>query len=193
MKNGKLKMHNMKNIYLILAIAIITMSSCMRNTHKELKEVEEMQEVAALTMMDLHYIVTDSGYIKYDFETPEMQQYDNAEEPYIDFPNGLKFKMYSNKGEILKSRIRCNNAKYYKTRKLWELNYDVEATTEKNDILNTEQLFWDTQNHRIYSDKFVKITTQHQIITGKGFESDEKLSQYEIKRPGGEIELEDKN
>ncbi len=186
-------MHNMKNIYLILAIAIITMSSCMRNTHKELKEVEEMQEVAALTMMDLHSIVTDSGYIKYDFETPEMQQYDNAEEPYIDFPNGLKFKMYSNKGEILKSRIRCNNAKYYKTRKLWELNYDVEATTEKNDILNTEQLFWDTQNHRIYSDKFVKITTQHQIITGKGFESDEKLSQYEIKRPGGEIELEDKN
>ncbi|MDO4461284.1 MAG: LPS export ABC transporter periplasmic protein LptC [Bacteroidia bacterium] len=181
----------MKYIYSLIALVLLSSTSCMRNTNKELKEVEEMQEVASLSMRDLHTIVTDSGYMKYEFETPEMHQYDNAEEPYIDFPNGLKFRMYSEHGQLTKSRIRCNNAKYYKTRKLWELNFDVEATTEKNDILNTEQLFWDTQNHKIYSDKFVKITTKHQVITGKGFESDEKLSQYEIKRPGGEIELEE--
>lgn len=182
----------MKYIYTILTAIAITASSCMRNSDKELKDVEEIEQSASLGMKDIHTCVTDSGFLKYEFEAPEMNQYDNVEEPYIDFPNGLKFRMYSDQGSVVKSRIRCNNAKYYKTTKIWELNYDVEATTAKNEILNTEQLFWDSQKHTIYSEKFVKITTQHQIITGIGFESDEKLSKYEIKRPGGEIELEDK-
>ena len=82
---------------------------------------------------------------------------------------------------------------FYKERNLWELNNDVEALTEKGERLNTEQLFWDTKEHRIYSEKFVKITTQNQVITGVGFESDEKLSKYEIKRPGGEIAVQKKD
>lgn len=185
-------MNNMKYTYIIVVLLAVLASSCMRNSDKELKDIEEIQESASLGMKDVHSCVTDSGFIKYEFESPEMNQYDNVEEPYIDFPNGLKFKMYSEKGTIVKSRIRCNKARYYKTTKIWELNNDVEAMTAKNEVLNTEQLFWDTQKHSIYSEKFVKITTQHQVITGIGFESDEKLSKYEIKRPGGEIELEDK-
>ncbi len=165
----------------------------MKNSSKELEEVEAEQERASLAAYDLHSVVTDSGYYRYEFETPELQQYDNLEEPYVDFPYGLKFKMYSERGTLLKTTIRCNNARYYKPRKLWELNHDVEAVTEKNEILNTEQLFWDTESRRIYSDKFVKITTQNQIITGIGFESDDRMSKYEIKRPGGEIEVESKD
>lgn len=174
-----------------LAISVcLLLASCFENSDKELNDVAEIMGNASLTMTDVRTCVTDSGYIKYEFETPEMQQFDDVEEPYIYFPNGLKFRMYAENGTLLKSRIRCNNATYYKTTKVWELNNDVEAMTQKGDILNTEQMFWDTDKHRIYSEKFVKITTSHQIITGKGFESDEKLSYYEIKRPGGEIELE---
>ncbi len=179
--------------YLSLAVVVLlalAQTSCIHNTNKELQTVEAQQEMASFGAKDLHTIVTDSGYYKYEFETPQLAQYDNVEEPYIDFPVGLKFKMYGNSGTIVKTRIRCNNAKYYNETAIWELNNDVEAVTEKNDILSTEQLFWDTKEHRIYSEKFVKITTQNQIITGYGFESDEKLSKYEIKRPGGEIEVD---
>ena len=62
--------------------------------------------------------------------------------------------------------------------------------TEKGDILNTEQMFWNTKEHVIYSDKFVKITTASQIIMGYGFESDERMSKYEIRRPSGQIEVD---
>ena len=178
---------------LLLAVVVLlaqAFSSCIHKTNKELQTVEAQQEMASFGAKDLHTVVTDSGFYKYEFETPQLSQYDNVEVPYIDFPVGLKFKMYGNKGKMIKTKIRCNNAKYYKDDALWELNNDVEAVTEKNDILNTEQLFWNTKEHRIYSDKFVKITTKNQIITGYGFESDEKLSKYEIKHPGGEIEVD---
>lgn len=175
---------------ILLLLAVFFFASCIENTTEELHDVEDDQERTTLSVMDLHTIVTDSGYFRYEFETPELHQYDNIEDPYIKFPYGLKFKMYANKGSYVKSRIRCNNAKYFKNRNLWELNNDVEAVTEKGDILNTEQMFWNTAEHHIYSDKFVKITTKSQIITGVGFESDEKLSKYEIKNPGGEIEVD---
>ncbi|MCQ2203193.1 MAG: LPS export ABC transporter periplasmic protein LptC [Bacteroidales bacterium] len=174
----------------VVVFLSLAFSSCIHNTQEEIRDVEDMQQMASLAVRDLHTVVTDSGFFKYEFETPELAQYDNAEEPYIDFPQGLKFKMYSEKGTLEKSRIRCNNAKYYKDKNLWELNNDVEAVTQKGEILNTEQLFWDTKEHTIQSDKFVKITTKNQVITGYGFESDEKLSKYEIKHPGGEIEVD---
>lgn len=188
-------MQSRKNIFIsrsnaLALLLVLTFFSCIHNTNKELKEIEEEQETPSITMLDLHTIVTDSGYYKYDFETPDLRQYDNVEEPYVYFPLGLKFKMFSNKGTDIKTTIRCNNARYYKNKNLWELNNDVEATSQKDDVLNTEQLFWDTKEHRIYSDKFVKISTKNQVITGYGFESDEKLSKYEIKNPGGEIEIE---
>ena len=165
-------------------------ASCMRNSSVELKAVELEQERASLSAFDLHTFVTDTGVFKYEFETPELHQYDNAEEPYVDFPGGLTFKGYANNGNTVSSKIRCNNAKFYKKKDLWELNNDVEAMTEKGDILNTEQLFWNTKTRRIYSEKFVKITTKGQLITGRGFESDDRLSKYEIRHPGGELEIE---
>lgn len=169
----------------------LALSSCLKNEDSELKAVEQEMERASLGAYDLHTFVTDSGRYKYEFQTPELQQYDNVEEPYVDFPGGLNFKMYDNEGVSVKSRIRCNKARYYKTKNLWELNNDVEAVTLKGDILNTEQMFWDTKTRRIYSDKFVKITTKGQLITGRGFESDDNMSYYEIKHPGGEIDVKE--
>ncbi len=180
------------NALALLAIAFFfsaSLSSCMRNEDSELKAVEQEMERSSLGAYDLHTFVTDSGVYRYEFTTPELQQYDNVEEPYVDFPGGLNFKMYDKQGVKTKSRIRCNKARYYKSQNLWELNNDVEAMTEKGDILNTEQMFWDTKTRRIYSDKFVKITTKGQMITGRGFESDDRMSYYEIKNPGGEIDV----
>lgn len=174
-------------------LAVFLFVGCIENTNEELQEVEAEINRPSLSAVDYHTTVTDSGFYKYDFETPQLAQYDNVDDPYIVFPLGLTFKMYGEKGKIITSRIKCNNAFFYKERNLWELNNDVEALTEKGERLNTEQLFWDTKEHRIYSEKFVKITTQNQVITGVGFESDEKLSKYEIKRPGGEIAVQKKD
>lgn len=173
-------------------LATLFLSSCLKNEQKDLKAIETEMERASLAAYDLHTFVTDTGLYKYEFITPELQQFDNAEEPYTDFPGGLDFRMYDSDGKVIKSQVRCNKARYYKKKNLWELNNDVVALTEKGDVLNTEQMFWNTAERRIYSEKFVKINTKGQMITGRGFESDDRMSKYEIKHPGGEIDVEDK-
>ncbi len=175
---------------ILVLLAAVVFASCMRNTEQELQQIEAEQERSSLTVFDLHTVVTDTGFYRYEFESPELHQYDNLEEPIVDFPHGLRFKMFVNRGETVRMRIRCNNAKYFKQRNLWELNNDVEAINEKGNTLNTEQLYWNSDEKKIYSDKFVKITTESQVITGVGFESDDAMTKYEIKNPGGEIEIE---
>ncbi len=173
--------------FMLLAVVILT--SCKPNSNEEIQAIANKQDLPSLIVTNLETMVTDSGIVKYKLITPKLIQYDKKEEPYIDFPNGLHFLSFSLAKEVT-AQIKCNNARYHSQKELWELNNNVEAINEKGDILNSEQLFWDAKKHLIYTDKFVKLTTQTQVLTGYGLEAKEDLSWYEIKRPSGEIEID---
>jgi len=55
------------------------------------------------------------------------------------------------------------------------------AINEAGERLETELLFWDQNKELIYTDRFVKITTEDQIVQGYGLESDPRLSRRRIK------------
>jgi len=174
----------------IMLLAVVILYSCKPNSSEEIQAIADKQDLPSLTVTNLESMVTDSGIVKYKLITPKLIQYDKKEEPYIDFPQGLHFLSYSPQKEVT-AQIKCNNANYQTKKEIWELNNNVEAINEKGDILNTEQLFWDSKKHLIYSDKFVKITTKTQVLTGYGLEADENLAWYEIKKPSGDIEISD--
>ncbi|MDN5292365.1 MAG: hypothetical protein PWQ06_2604, partial [Anaerophaga sp.] len=120
----------------------------------------------------------------------EMNQYENRKQPYTEFPKGLHLIVYNDQEEI-DAQIKSNYAIYYEDENLWELQNNVEAVNFKNEVINTEQLFWDTKKHLIYSDEFIKITTETEILTGYGFESDEKFENYTIKNISGILSVEE--
>jgi hypothetical protein len=59
--------------------------------------------------------------------------------------------------------------------------------------LNTEHLIWDENQKKILSDAFVKITTAKEIIMGKGLESNQDFTQYQIKEVTGTIQLSEES
>ncbi len=83
--------------------------------------------------------------------------------------------------------MTANTAKYYEKKSLWEFNGDVEAKNLQGEIFRTEQMFWDENQKRIYSDKEISITQHTKIINGIGFESNSSLTRYTIRRPTGII------
>jgi hypothetical protein len=62
----------------------------------------------------------------------------------------------------------------------------------KGERLNTEEIIWDEQKKKIYSDKYVTIHTKDEILFGYGFESNEDFSKYKIFKLSGTIRMEDK-
>lgn len=176
--------------FLLLLAVIAFISSCRSNTPEEIKAVVDEGNFPSLSVNELESVITDSGRIAYRFRTPEMNQYKNRVKPYTEFPKGLHLIVY-NKDEEIDAQVKSDYAIYYEKEKLWELKNNVEAVNFKNEVINTEQLFWDTEKHIIYSDEFIKITTETEILTGYGFESDEKLENYTIKNISGILAVEE--
>ena len=62
------------------------------------------------------------------------------------------------------------------------------ATIKK---FESEKLFVEQRNDRIYTDRFVTITQKERIINGIGLESNQKLTKYTILEPQGIIPIEE--
>jgi hypothetical protein len=62
---------------------------------------------------------------------------------------------------------------------------------EKNEQLNTEELFWKPKEKKIFNDVFVTIRRQGDVIYGEGLEAKEDMSDYVIKKPAAEFEVKE--
>ncbi|WP_262324779.1 LPS export ABC transporter periplasmic protein LptC [Carboxylicivirga litoralis] len=175
---------------LVLLAVCFLLVGCQSNKPEEIAAITNREEIPSLIYDELEMELTDSGRIVQRLISPKVLRYDRLKEPYIDFPDGLHVIMYSIDGEI-DAQIKCRSAVHYEKKQLWELNIDVEAMNRKGEVLNTEQLFWDMKEKRIYSEKFVTITQETSVYTGTGFESDEKMENWYIKNLQGDLEFEE--
>ena len=174
---------------ILLLLALLIFYSCKPNKPEEIRQLTNIEELPSMTIESLTTTITDSGKIKYRFITPEMKQFDKREKPAIEFNKGLHLIIFD-KEQKIDAQIKSKKAIYHESDKLWELSNDVEAVNTTGEVINTELLFWDMKKKTVYSDKFIKITTDTEIITGYGFESDERMENYKIKNISGILNID---
>jgi LPS export ABC transporter protein LptC len=150
----------------------------------------DLLTLPSLSVKDVETVYTDSGRLKLILSAPLIEEYSNKESPYDEFRLGIKVVFYDGKKDPAGS-VTAKYAKYTKSSNLWELRDSVVVINEGNDKLETEELYWDETKNLIYSDRFVKITNEDQIVMGTGFESDPKLNKRKIKKVSATIFLKD--
>lgn len=129
---------------------------------------------------------TDSGILKAVIESPVMIGVKNVRNPYIEMPKGIRADFIDKTGNIESYLISEYGISYTEQKRI-VVRRNVQVLNVKCEKLETEELVWDQQKGRIYTDKFVKITTPEQIITGEGMESDQTFSDWEIMNVSGTI------
>ncbi len=150
----------------------------------------DLLTLPSLTVKDFKTVYTDSGKLQLTLSSPLMEEYDNVESPYYEFRSGIKVTFYDGHTDPT-GYVTAKYAKYTKASSLWELRDSVVVVNEGNDKLETEVLYWDETKNLIYSDRFVKITNEDQIVLGTGFESDPRLNKRKIKKVSATIYLKD--
>ena len=71
-----------------------------------------------------------------------------------EFPDGIFIEFYD-ENEILSTTLEGNKGYYYRAENLWKVTGDVKVISfEKNQQLNSEELFWDPDRKKIYTEKF---------------------------------------
>lgn len=161
--------------------------SC-KNDMEKIASFRQNDTIPVESARDIEYFYSENAVLKTKMTAQVMNRFETPES-FIELPEGFMLEMYDSAGNI-SSTITAKWARKYEQKKILEAKYDVVVTDlVENKILNTNHLVMDENQGKIYSDKFVKITTPDKIIYGDGFESDQSFSEYQILKPKGDILL----
>lgn len=80
------------------------------------------------------------------------------------------------------STLLADEGRVYQRANDLEARGHVRVTTESGIFMETDSLRWQNARAKIVSDGFVRVTRQHDIVTGYGFESDPSLDHFTLRR-----------
>lgn len=135
--------------------------------------------------------MSENGRKSYHFETPLIEGYSMAHDPYREFRKGIKITIYDENTGAESATLTANYAIFYEDRKLWEAKGDVVATNSDGRQLFTSQLFWNQATHKVYSNVDSKIVDGDEVHHCEGFESDEAMKDWSYRKLKGVTYIED--
>lgn len=134
-------------------------------------------------------LYTDSAQLKIVLKANRMLIFNkNVSEPFTVLPKGV-YVTFFDADEKISATMKADYAVRYDVTRRMEAKYGVEVLNKSGAKLETEKLIWDENSQRIYTDADVKITTDKEIIMGRGMESNQDFSKYELKKVTGTIQL----
>lgn len=134
-----------------------------------------------------HYYA-ENGIIKVRMVAEQLFELQNGDRQ---FPKGIYLEFFDETGRI-ESTLRANQAFFIKEEEVWRGVGNVEVINMlKQEQLNTEELFWKPKDQRIYTDKFVTIRMQSDVIYGEGLEAAQDMSSYRILKPKGTLQVKE--
>jgi len=167
---------------LVVAAAFV-LCSCTAKT--EVSEQIDMSSVPSQTGDSIFATQSVNGDITFRMEAPRMEKYETDTSSYEIFPSG--FDVYTYKGKDLETHIHSKQAKHTDIKnkeEKWEVFGDVVIINHLNgQKMETDTLYWDRYNHRIFTHRFVKMSSPQGFMQGYGMESDEMARNAQILKP----------
>lgn len=170
--------------YLILLLLLVGMG-CSQSDHA----APLIYEGPVNEMEDVELYHSENGKIKLKMKATAFHEFLNGDK---EFPKGVYIEFYDEQTGELSSTLQANEAFYDKEKAEWRGRGNVEVKNiQKNEQLNTEELFWKPGEKKIHTKKFVTIRQQNDVIYGQGLDANEDLSDYKIHKISGTLHVEE--
>lgn len=180
---------NLVNSNIIKSITVFIIVMLLFSCENKIDEINSLTDkTPSSNAKNITIIKTDSAKIVGKIFAKKLIKLEGEENPITEFPLGLDVKTYKNYPKI-ESSITCNYAKNFENDNIWLAQNNVIVINADGVTLNTEELYWDLNTHKIHTDKDVKITTGSEIILGKGMIANQDFTDYEILEPKGEFDI----
>ncbi|HPF64724.1 LPS export ABC transporter periplasmic protein LptC [Lentimicrobium sp.] len=179
-------------IITLKSVATFTLVAALFGCKNDLSEVARLNQpdtMATMYAKEVSISESEQGRIKYTLTAPVLRRYESPEGALIRFPEGFRVIFYDSLNpEQVRTEITADYGINNEMAKTMEARRNVVVTNYlKNEKLNTEHLIWDQNTKRVNSDVMVTITTPDKILYGEGMEADEKFYNWIIKKPRGEM------
>jgi LPS export ABC transporter protein LptC len=185
-----IKFFQHKILYLQAAI----ISSCLlfigcENDDKDISEWTE-KKVLVEEAKKVEGLFSQGGRLKAKLVAPLMIRQE-SDTMYTEFPKTLHVDFYDSLGKR-ESWLDARYGKHFENFNKVLLRDSVVVINIKGDTLKTQELWWDQNNRRFYTDKQVQIAqkTKH-IYGGKGLDASQDLTDITIMQPTGTVLVND--
>jgi LPS export ABC transporter protein LptC len=143
-------------------------------------------EIPIQSVDDMFIVQTENSIIKLRAEAPLMERFENDSLSYELFPKGIAVYGYTEEGK-LETQIIADNAKHLKFkdgRETWSAFGNVVVTNLINqEIMETDTLYWDQKNEKIYTHCYVRLYSPDGFMQGYGMQSDQRARDTELFNP----------
>ena len=137
----------------------------------------DLDETPVQVVNDMFLQQTENGVVKLRAEAPRMEKYEKDSLDYELFPEGFFVFGFDETGK-LETEIVSDNArhmKYEDGRETWEAFGNVVVKNLINqEVMETDTLYWDQENERIYTHCYVRMYSPDGFMQGYGMESDQR-------------------
>ena len=179
-----------KTAAFLAAVMFVLFPACSGKDKKLAEAIAENDTLPSMKSLGVTTLISDSGITRYKIVAEEWLIHDKKNPPYWAFEKGVYLEKFDTLFRVDAS-IKADTAYYHEKKKLWELRGHVQILSQRGDRFQTDLLFWDEKKEKVYSDKFIQIEQEDKVIKGYGFESNQDLSEYEIKNTTGIFTIED--
>ena len=120
----------------------------------------DLSETPVQTVTDMFIVQTENSGLQMRAEAPLMEKYERDTLSYELFPKGFFVYGYTDEGR-LETRItsdRARHLKYKDGRESWEAYGNVVVQNLiKQETMETDTLYWDQKEEKIYTHCYVKM------------------------------------
>lgn len=173
-------------VFLFIASLLVLFSSCGINS-EEAKLIVSRANVQIEKGKNVEIVYSGNGLARIRAKGKTVTRY-NTEKPYLEFSNGFTLLFYDATGEV-DSKLTSKYATAVENSRTMFARDSVVVVNRKGERLDTDELVWDEENQTIYSNSFVKITTDDEVIYGKGMQANQNFTNYTIKSISGKIKV----
>lgn len=187
--------HISRLLFLVSYLFLTFLSSC-ENDIAVVNSITSVNEkkLPLESGKNVEIMYSDSARVRAKLNAPKLDRYAGAK-PYMELPKGLELIFYD-EHKNLQTKLTADYGIGFDSgngMEHMEAKRNVVVINQKGDKLNTEHLIWNAITKKIFTDEFVKITTNDEIIWGDGLVANQDFSDYTIKNVKGQINIKEED
>lgn len=172
-------------------ILTATALTACRNEISEIRAITDANNLPVQTSYNSEYIFSEKGKMENKLTATQLDQYE-GERDYIEASGGFTMIFYDTL-EQEEARLTAVHGRFEEKQKRMTVWEKVELLNVKGEKLETEELIFLQDSAKIYTDKYVTITSENgSVLHGQGLQSNDSFTKYKILKPHGDLYVDEK-
>ncbi|MEA5137540.1 LPS export ABC transporter periplasmic protein LptC [Arcicella rigui] len=134
----------------------------------------------------VNMVYSDSARMVVKMSTESQLTMPNEDKVYPHEVRVFFFDKFGNNSTTLRS----DSARYIRIKNVYHIMGRVVINNQvKQEVLETDELYWNVDNKKIYTDKPVDVKTPQQVLHGVGMDSNQDFTDYKLRKVTGVLNV----